>query len=161
MDQLDNLHVAFRQGRIAALLDALELCRKGATPVPAWIVDALLAKREAIATALKPPPQTVSPLGFDVSLWGGIDDRRGVELVPAGKGGRILGGRRRKELQRSQSVELQAFLAGAYRAVLAAGVPRIQAVTATRRAALEHGHSVSRRTVDRALAALELHKRRY
>jgi hypothetical protein len=161
-NKLELLHHQFGQGQAVAVLEALALCRGDSVAVPAWVIDALLAKQEAVAVALKPPPQTIQPRGVDMAVWGGLDAKRGLELVPAGKAGRILGGRQRAR-QRRESVAamaLQDFLAVAYRAAIATGTSRARAITAVHTAALEANLCISRSQVDRKLKEAGLHRRR-
>lgn len=96
-DKFSDLHVEFGRGRTAAVLDALELCRDVPAPVPAWVIEALLSKREAIVKALKPPEQQVHPVGYDMLAWGMIN----VDEVPAGRGQKIVAGRISAEVRRA------------------------------------------------------------
>lgn len=156
--EIESLHQEFQQGRPAALLDALALCRIGATSVPAWIIDALLVKREVIAVALNPPPQIINPDGVDMGSWGGLDDARGVEVVPAGTGSKVVAGRRRQEELRKTYKDTQdALVIATYRRVCASGGTRARAITMTHQELLRQGTNLSRSQVARILQAT--HKR--
>lgn len=148
MQDLEQLNRDFGSGDASALLDALALCRRHSLAVPGWVFDALLAKRDAVVTALKPPTQRIETTGFDTARWGGIDADRGIEQVAAGKGVKIVAGRTRQANLRLELQLRDAQVVTLYRA-LAMTTPRQSLVTKTCIEAKRLGINLSRAQVSR------------